>query len=312
MLYQSNKQYEEYHMNFNKLTLLSLSLLSTLSHAMEEKNTTESSYNKVLEGSGEYTIIPRKTLSNHNFYSDMTDKTLCFAFHVLKTGWIPEHAEDDLTLPEDATKPKKKLLSIDDAQHFVVKRINAYYKRKYDKIDRSKINRVISNSLLIIDNKKVNNNTINKNNNDQNIPTKLSACANMFTNRTENYLDHHLSSQWPRKHVIEVGNQLITCVQLAVAGETATFSKDEVDSVYNKNADLLKNKEKLENQIAQQQALIDAARKKYNRHGTAVLLTAGAASGAVYFGIKKGYITINTEKIAEDSPEWLANIINKK
>ena len=299
-------------MNFNKITLLSLSLLSTLSHAMEEKNTTESSYNKVLEGSGEYTIIPRKTLSNHSFYRDMTDKTLRCTFHVLKTGWIPEYAGDKLRKTSDKTKSHKKLLSIDDAQHFVVKRINAYYKRKYDKIDRSKINRVISNSLLIIDNKKVNNNTINKNNNDQNIPTKLSACANMFTNRTENYLDHHLSSQWPRKHVIEVGNQLITCAQLAVAGETATFSKDEVDSVYNKNADLLKNKEKLENQIAQQQALIDAARKKYNRHGTAVLLTAGAASGAVYFGIKKGYITINTEKIAEDSPEWLANIINKK
>ena len=299
-------------MNFNKITLLSLSLLSTLSHAMEEKNTTESSYNKVLEGSGEYTIIPRKTLSNHSFYRDMTDKTLRCTFHVLKTGWIPEYAGDKLRKTSDKTKSHKKLLSIDDAQHFVVKRINAYYKRKYDKIDRSKINRVISNSLLIIDNKKVNNNTINKNNNDQNIPTKLSACANMFTNRTKNYLDHHLSSQWPRKHVIEVGNQLITCVQLAVAGETATFSKDEVDSVYNKNADLLKNKEKLENQIAQQQALIDAARKKYNRHGTAVLLTAGAASGAVYFGIKKGYITINTEKIAEDSPEWLANIINKK
>ena len=242
----------------------------------------------------------------------MTDKTLCFAFHVLKTGWIPEHAEDKLTLPEDATKPKKKLLSIDDTQHFIVKRIHDYYVKRHKKNDRRKINKVISNSLLIIDNKKVRNNTINKNNNDQNIPTKLSACANMFTNRTENYLDHHLSSQWPRKHVIEVGNQLITCVQLAVAGETATFSKDEVDSVYNKNADLLKNKEKLENQIAQQQALIDAARKKYNRHGTAVLLTAGAASGAVYFGIKKGYITINTEKIAEDSPEWLANIINKK
>ena len=275
-------------------------------------------------------------MSNHNFYSDITDKTLCFAFHVLKTGWIPEHAEDKLTLPEDATKPKKKLLSIDDTQHFIVKRIHDYYVKRHKKNDRRKINKVISNSLLIIDNSKVRNKKANKNNNDQNISVKLSACANMFTNRTKNYLDHHLSSQWPRKHVIEVGNQLITCVQLAVAGDTATFSKEEVDDVYDKNRVLKQGKKNLkaelkkahdkndrheafiskkEAELAQQQAALAAANKKARNRGAALLLTAGAASaasGAVYFGVQKGYITINTEKIAEDSPEWLANIINKK
>ena len=209
-------------MNYhNKLALLSLSLFSALSYAMEEKSL--------------------KTL-DHKFYDNITGITLRCTFHMLKNGNFPVKEDENLSRTMDVIEPNKPLQSVDDAERFVVKRINNYYLRK--STDDKKLAKALKNSSVIVYNVMPRDNR-NEYRVQQNYFTSY-LCSSMLD----------LSEKWSSNDIIKVGDRLITGVQLAVGAQIALYSNKKIDILSDYIVAMKEKNELLNNEISRQRILI--------------------------------------------------------